>query len=76
MQWAGAGAGSRPEGRSRSTACASLAACTGKDPYRPGTPLGTFHVDGKLYRVAYTKDAQPFHIFPENVPTFAGVPGR
>jgi hypothetical protein len=24
------------------------AACTGKDPYRPGTPLGTFHVDGKL----------------------------
>jgi hypothetical protein len=23
-------------------------ACTGKDPYRPGTALGTFHVDAKL----------------------------
>lgn len=24
------------------------AACSGKDPYNPGTPLGTFHVSGKL----------------------------
>jgi hypothetical protein len=26
----------------------ALAACFGKDPYNPGTPLGTFHVVGKL----------------------------
>jgi hypothetical protein len=26
--------------------------------------------------VIFTKDAQPFHLFPENVPTFAGLPGR
>ena len=26
----------------------AIAACTGKDPYNPGTPLGTFHVVGKL----------------------------
>ena len=24
------------------------AACSGKDPYNPGTPLGTFHVSAKL----------------------------
>ncbi len=24
-----------------------LAACTGKDPYRPGTAIGTFHVEAK-----------------------------
>ena len=24
------------------------AACSGKDPYNPGTPLGTYHVVGKL----------------------------
>jgi hypothetical protein len=26
----------------------AIAACTGKDPYNPGTQLGTFHVVGKL----------------------------
>jgi hypothetical protein len=26
----------------------AAAACSGKSPYRPGTPLGTFHVTGKL----------------------------
>ncbi len=26
----------------------ALVSCTGKDPYRPGTALGTFHVDGAL----------------------------
>ncbi len=37
----------------RSTAALLLGAaiavaCTGKDPYNPGTPLGTFHVTAKL----------------------------
>jgi hypothetical protein len=27
---------------------AALSACTGKDPFYPGTPLGTFHVVGTL----------------------------
>ena len=26
--------------------------------------------------VIYTKDAQPFHLMPQGVPTFAGLPGR
>jgi hypothetical protein len=30
-------------------ACAaSVTACTGKDPYNPGTPIGTFHVTSTL----------------------------
>lgn len=29
-------------------AAVAAAACTGKDPYNPGTPLGTFHVTAKL----------------------------
>lgn len=28
-------------------AIAVLSACTGKDPYAPGTPLGTYHVEAK-----------------------------
>jgi hypothetical protein len=36
--------------------------------------------DPKLYggpqAAIFTKDAQPFHIFPDGIPTFAGVPGR
>jgi len=27
---------------------ALVAACSGKDPYNPGTPIGTFHVVGKI----------------------------
>jgi hypothetical protein len=27
---------------------ATASGCTGKDPYNPGTPLGTYHVVGKL----------------------------
>ena len=30
------------------TSALLLGACSGKDPYNPGTPLGTFHVSGKL----------------------------
>jgi hypothetical protein len=26
----------------------TMAACSGKDPYNPGTPIGTFHVTGAL----------------------------
>lgn len=28
--------------------CIAVFACTGKDPYNPGTPLGTFHATAKL----------------------------
>jgi hypothetical protein len=30
----------------------ALVSCGGKDPYNPGTPLGTFHVSGKLTRTS------------------------
>jgi hypothetical protein len=31
---------------------AAVVGCTGKDPYNPGSPLGTFHVSAKLDRAS------------------------
>ena len=44
--------------RGLALACA-LGACTGKDPYRPGTPLGTFHVDGALLATSCGAESAP-----------------
>jgi hypothetical protein len=36
-----------------------LTACTGKDPYNPGTPIGTFHVTGTLAKNECTSAPLP-----------------
>ena len=35
-------------------------ACSGKDPYNPGTPLGTFHVTAKLARTSCGPTPDPW----------------
>jgi hypothetical protein len=56
----------------------ATAACSGKDPYNPGTPLGTFHVTGKLVQSTCGAVPDPWEFdvkLAHEAPTFYWIQG-